>query len=641
MKQLFIAEKPSVARQFADALGIRSSGGRNGFIEDERYIITWCVGHLIGLSYPEVYGERYRRWDFATLPFIPEVWRYEVIPGTENQFRIVSALMNRADVDVIYVCTDSAREGEYIYRLVEQEAHVSCDKTKKRVWIDSQTKEEILRGIREAKPDSDYDRLASAAFSRAKEDYLMGINFSRALSLKYSDRLRSDLNISRKDKMVVAVGRVMTCVLGMIVRREQEIRAFQKTSFFRIVGDFDGISAEWRPAPGGKTYPETMLYEGKGFLKREAAEQFAAGFSPLPREAVIAEVQQKKEVKNPPLLYNLAELQNDCSKLFKMNPDETLQAVQSLYEKRMTTYPRTDARVLSSAAAKEIGKNLQGLKEHAVFHAVFSNILEQGKYLSIGKTRYTDDKKISDHYAIIPTGQGLREYARLKPAEKQVYDLIVRRFAAIFLPPAVYKRVNIGIDCMNERFQASRRILQEPGYLSVPGTDKDKDKASSGDENASAEDLTRLLALKKGKKISLDALEIREGETSPPKRYTSGSMILAMENAGSLIEDEELRAQIKGVGIGTSATRAGILTKLTVNRYIALDKKTQILTPTKLGERIAYYVKLSVPHLLNPELTASWEKGLSKVEDGSLSEADYMHILEKFVREKTERIRQS
>ncbi len=663
MKKLFIAEKPSVAQQFAQALGMTGVRRGDGFLENEDYVVTWCVGHLVQLSYPDAYDPGLKRWSFETLPFIPKEneWKYEVSKNTKKQFDVVARQLNRPDVDVIYICTDSAREGEYIYRLVDRMAGVPKEKERRRVWIDSQTNEEILRGIREARPDSDYDQLSAAAFSRAKEDYLMGINFSRALSLKYSFRIRQQLGMKREEKMVVAVGRVMTCVLGMIVKREQEIRTFQKTTFYRILGSFGigenaELSAEWKPSENSSLYKASDIYDGKGFLKSGRAAEFMKSFLPFPCEAVVTGLSKKKETKNPPLLYNLAELQNDCARLFKINPDETLKIAQELYEKKLTTYPRTDARVLSTAVSKEIDRNLRGLSGYAPVAAAVETVLKNESYKSIAKTRYVDDKKIADHYAIIPTGQGQREYASLKPLSQKVYELICRRFLSIFFPAAVYERLSLTIGCRGETFSVSSRALREEGYLSVSDVRRSREAAAPEEANASAADAAdtdgtasapedsrvlseALLKLRKGQKLMLLTLSVKEGETAPPKRYTSGSMILAMENAGNLIEDEELRAQIKGAGIGTSATRAGILTKLVEDQYIALQKKTQVLTPTKLGEYIAYYVKLSVPHLLNPKLTASWEKGLSEVADGTITEQQYMEKLEHFVREKTERIR--
>lgn len=692
MKKLFIAEKPSVAQQFAQALGMKNVRRGDGFLENEDYVVTWCVGHLVQLSYPAAYDEKFQKWSFDTLPFIPKAdeWKYEVSKGTAKQFAVVAKQLNRPDVETIYICTDSAREGEYIYRLVDMMAEVPKEKERRRVWIDSQTNEEILRGIREAKLDSEYDHLSAAAFSRAKEDYLMGINFSRALSLKYRYRIKQQLGMKPEEKMTVAVGRVMTCVLGMIVKREQEIRAFQKTTFYRILGDFalgEGakLSADWKPSEQSPRYSPTDIYDGKGFLKPERAAEFMKSFMPFPCEATVTDVTKKKETKNPPLLYNLAELQNDCAKMFKISPDETLAIAQELYEKKLTTYPRTDARVLSTAVSKEIEKNIRGIANYAPVAAQAQEILTSGSFKTIAKTRYVDDKKIADHYAIIPTGQGQREYQSLKPLSKKVYELICRRFLSIFFPPAIYERIALTIDCQGETFSVSSRALKEEGYLKVAdvrrsaalgGASPAADPANAGattsmasteassaagpdgvatmsadgsiglenggeseDEGDNRSLSEALLKLRKGQKLQLETLRVKEGETAPPKRYTSGSMILAMENAGNLIEDEELRAQIKGAGIGTSATRAGILTKLVDNKYIALQKKTQVLSPTKLGEYIAYYVKISVPHLLNPKLTASWEMGLSEVADGTITEAEYMEKLEDFVRSRTERIR--
>ena len=692
MKKLFIAEKPSVAQQFAQALGMKNVRRGDGFLENEDYVVTWCVGHLVQLSYPAAYDEKFQKWSFDTLPFIPKAdeWKYEVSKGTAKQFAVVAKQLNRPDVETIYICTDSAREGEYIYRLVDMMAEVPKEKERRRVWIDSQTNEEILRGIREAKLDSEYDHLSAAAFSRAKEDYLMGINFSRALSLKYRYRIKQQLGMKPEEKMTVAVGRVMTCVLGMIVKREQEIRAFQKTTFYRILGDFalgEGakLSADWKPSEQSTRYSPTDIYDGKGFLKPERAAEFMKSFMPFPCEATVTAVTKKKETKNPPLLYNLAELQNDCAKMFKISPDETLAIAQELYEKKLTTYPRTDARVLSTAVSKEIEKNIRGIANYAPVAPQAQEILASGSFKTIAKTRYVDDKKIADHYAIIPTGQGQREYQSLKPLSKKVYELICRRFLSIFFPPAIYERIALTIDCQGETFSVSSRALKEEGYLKVAdvrrsaalgGASPAADPANAGATTSDASTMTAsaagpdgvatmsadgsigagnsgesedegdnrslseaLLKLRKGQKLQLETLRVKEGETAPPKRYTSGSMILAMENAGNLIEDEELRAQIKGAGIGTSATRAGILTKLVDNKYIALQKKTQVLSPTKLGEYIAYYVKISVPHLLNPKLTASWEMGLSEVADGTITEAEYMEKLEDFVRSRTEKIR--
>lgn len=666
MKKLFISEKPSVAQQFAEALGIEIKKSRkDGYLETEEYIVTWCVGHLVTMSYPDKYDEKLKRWSFDTLPFIPVTFKYEVIEDVKKQFGIVAGLLKREDVSCIYVCTDSGREGEYIYRLVDQMASVG-EKEKRRVWIDSQTKEEILRGIREAKPESFYDNLSAAAFSRAKEDYLMGINFSRALTLRYGNELSRRLK--REKNTVVSVGRVMTCVLGMIVRRENEIRSFQKTTFYKVNGDFSVsedpdavLHAEFRSSGNSARYMPSDLYKNTGFLQKEKAEQFIGSFAPLPREASVSEISRKNEPKNPPLLYNLAELQNDCSRMFKINPDETLAIVQELYEKKLTTYPRTDARVLSSAVAKEIDKNIAGIRNFPACAAFADEILKGTQWKSISKTRYTDDKKITDHYAIIPTGQGYRELQGLKPLQKKVYELIVRRFLSVFYPPAVFQKLTLTILCDGETFVINSKVLKEEGYLKVAdikrtdasaGTEQSvksraaaeggADADNAADEDAGTQDTASanaLLKLRKGQKLNLAVLTLKEGETAPPKRYNSGSIILAMENAGSLIEDEELRSQIKGSGIGTSATRAGILTKLQKIGYISLNKKTQILMPTELGELITQVVNVSVKQLLNPELTASWEKGLSYVADGTITEKEYMDKLDSFVRTRTNAVK--
>lgn len=640
MKELFITEKPSVARQFAEALELKPKGsGRDGYLETENYILTWCVGHLVTMSYPEKYDEKLRQWRFDSLPFIPKEFKYEVIGSVRKQFEIVSSLLKREDVKRIYVCTDSGREGEYIYRLVEREAGVK-DKEKRRVWIDSQTKAEILRGIREARPESDYDCLSAAAFSRAKEDYLMGINFSRVLTLRYGKEISRRLG--RKKNTVVSAGRVMSCVLGMLVRREEEIRSFQKTIFYKLLGDFgteaeggEILKAEFRGREDSERYRPTELYKGSGFLRKERAEEFAASFSPLPREAVLRSVEKKKETKNPPFLYNLAELQNDCARILKIDPDGTLSAVQELYEKRLTTYPRTDARVLSSAVAREIEKNLRGLLSYPPCKKYAEEILAGNRYQRIEKSRYTDDKKISDHYALIPTGQGLRELSALSPISRRIYELIVRRFLSIFYPPAVYDRLSLRIECAGESFLANSRSLREPGYLRIlgDGEEKEREGKESGEGKAFGEEL------RKGQKLLLRSLTLKEGETSPPKRYSSGSMILAMENAGNLIEDEELRAQIRGSGIGTSATRAAILTKLERIGYLKLQKKTQLLFPTELGELVTAALRASIRQLLNPELTASWEKGLSYVAEGKITEEEYMAKLDRFVRSKTNAVK--
>ena len=633
-KALFIAEKPSVAQEFAKALKVNTTR-KDGFLEGDTAIVTWCVGHLVTMSYPEVYDEKYKKWSLATLPFLPEKFLYEVIPQVEKQFKIVSGLLNRPDVDTIYVCTDSGREGEYIYRLVEQQAKVDIQKKKrKRVWIDSQTEEEILRGIETAKDLSEYDNLGDAAYLRAKEDYLMGINFSRLLSLKYGNVISNYLNTRYT---VISVGRVMTCVLGMIVRREREIRQFVKTPFYRVVSTLDcqgsTLEGEFRAVEGSAWYQSPKLYKENGFKEKKDAEELIRVLSQAqPFQAVVEKIERKNENKNPPLLFNLAELQNECSRLFKISPDETLKIVQELYEKKLVTYPRTDARVLSTAVAKEIHKNLKGLCGFEPTGSFASEILEHGNYKKIAATRYVNDKQITDHYAIIPTGQGLGALRSVSARSAKVYELIARRFLSIFYPAAVYKKVSLVTMLGKERFFSACRVLEKEGYLKVVNGKK------NGEEQADQHLLTRLQNLKKGSVLPVKGLEIKEGETAPPKRYNSGSMILAMENAGQLIEDEELREQIKGSGIGTSATRAEILKKLISNQYIALNKKTQILTPTLLGEMIFDVVSVSIRSLLNPELTASWEKGLTYVAEGTITSDEYMTKLNHFVRTRTDAV---
>lgn len=654
-KSLFIAEKPSVAKEFAKALKYRMSN-RDGYLESEEAVVTWCVGHLVTMSYPEAYDEKYKKWSLETIPFIPETFKYEVIDGVKKQFRIVSELLNREDVETIYVCTDSGREGEYIYRLVEQQAHVS-GKTRKRVWIDSQTEEEILRGIKEAKDLSAYDNLSDAAYLRAKEDYLMGINFSRVLTLKYSNPVKSYL---KADRAVISVGRVMTCVLGMVVNREREIREFVKIPFYRVLAGvaIEGrdCSCEWKAVEGSRYFASPLLYKDNGFLAEESAKEFIGFLSEEPAAApILQKIEKKKETKNPPLLYNLAELQNDCSKLFKISPDETLRIAQELYEKKLTTYPRTDARVLSSAVAKEIYKNIGGLKQYTIVKELAQEVLSTGSYKNIAKTRYVNDKQITDHYAIIPTGQGLSALASLHPVAAKVYECIVRRFLSIFYPAAVYQKIALTVDLKGESFFSNFKVLAESGYLKAAQysfTAKKNEKAAAEEKKEDDTEIAQpeeacdesfmdiLKGLKKGTPLTLKSLTIKEGETSPPKRYNSGTMILTMENAGQFIEDEELRAQIKGSGIGTSATRAEILKKLVNIKYLDLNKKTQIITPTLLGEMIYEVVSSSIKPLLDPRLTASWEKGLNLVADGSISADEYMTKLDDFVTRRTNIVKQ-
>ena len=675
-KALYIAEKPSVAQEFAKALKINGQR-RDGYLESQDSVVTWCVGHLVTMSYPEKYDIKYKRWSLDTLPFLPREFKYEVIPGVQKQFEIVKGLLNREDVDTIYVCTDSGREGEYIYRLVAQMAGVH-GKKEKRVWIDSQTEEEIMRGIREAKDLSAYDNLSASAYLRAKEDYLMGINFSRVLTLRYGNSVSNYLNTKYQ---AISVGRVMTCVLGMVVRREREIRAFVKTPFYRVLSSIalegENFEGEWRAVEGSRYFQTPYLYKENGFKEKVYAEKLIQELSVnQPLQCTVEKIERKKENRNPPLLFNLAELQNVCSKLFKISPDETLKIVQELYEKKLVTYPRTDARVLSTAAAKEIYKNISGLRNYEHTAEIAQHIIEQGNYKNLAKTRYVNDKQITDHYAIVPTGQGLNALRSVSLTAQRVYETIVRRFVCIFYPPAVYQKISLVTKIQNESFFSSFKVLLDEGYLKVAansfakrkaadamssvnrvGTagnegseEEDPDTGKNGGNKAddSAEDMacdTRLLAalqnLKKGDILSVDSLSIKEGETSPPKRYNSGSMILAMENAGQLIEDEELRAQIKSSGIGTSATRAEILKKLCNIKYLALNKKTQVITPTLLGEMIFDVVNCSIRQLLNPELTASWEKGLNYVAEGSITEQEYMDKLEHFVRLRTRQVEDS
>lgn len=672
-KSLFIAEKPSVAQEFAKALH-ENFTRRDGYMESDNSVVTWCVGHLVTMSYPEKYDIKYKKWSFDTLPFMPKTFRYEVISGVKKQFDIVSRQLNREDVTTIYVCTDSGREGEYIYRLVAMMAKVPASMDQRRVWIDSQTEEEISRGIREAQNISAYDDLADAAFLRAKEDYLIGINFSRALSIRYAGDASSYLGGSYHP---VSVGRVMTCVLGMVVRREREIRDFKKTAFFRVIADeswaehpFEG---EWRAVEGSRYFQSPKLYRENGFRSREDAEELIRYLKSLdPQQAETVSVSRKTSKKNPPLLYNLAEIQNDCSRYFKISPDTTLNIIQELYEKKLVTYPRTDARVLSSAIAKVISQNIRGLTKYSPLADLASEVLAGDAWKKIGSTRYTDDKQITDHYALIPTGQGLQNIGSLKPLQRSVYELIVRRFLAIFYPPAVYQKVSLETKIGTEHFFSSFSVLTEEGYLKTVYRPAGKKAGDRGSDNQSADDrssdeglrdstatgaddetgaqknfssqadptfLAALKTLRKGSLIPVTGYRIKEGETQPPKRYTSGSMILAMENAGQLIEDDELREQIRGSGIGTSATRAEILKKLVNIRYLDLNAKTQVITPTQLGEMVHDIVYVSIRSLLNPEMTASWEKGLSYVAEGKIKPDEYMTKLENFVSERTNRVR--
>ena len=668
-KRVFIAEKPSVAQQFAKTLGVGGSRG-DGYLEEGDTIVTWCVGHLITMSYPEVYHPKLRRWSLDTIPFIPTEWKYEVIPATAKQYRVVQKILTRPDVDTIYICTDSGREGEYIYRLVDHQAGVT-GKKRLRVWIDSQTEEEIRRGIAEAKDWSFYDSLASSAYLRAEEDYLMGINFSRALTLKFGPEVASSMQM---DRSVIAVGRVMTCVLGMVVRREREIRAFVPTPFYRVtarIGLPEGaetIEAEWRAVKGSKYFSSPLLYRENGFREKKDAEALIAYLQKdRPVQAVLTAAEKKRETRMAPLLYNLAELQNTCSRRFRISPAQTLSIVQELYEKKLVTYPRTDARVLSSAVAKEIDRNVAGLRNVPGLRDFAENILARNACAGIGASRYTDDSKITDHYAIIPTGQGFSALRGLGATAAGVYDLICRRFLAIFYPPAVYWKINLAYAIQGEPFFASARIQEDPGYLAVleeppagakrgrenPDTSEAPASDSSGRESSSpdgeggtaqsGESAKALLAqfdrLAKGSAYPVRRLSIREGTTAPPKRYTSGSLILAMENAGQLIEDEDLREQIRGSGIGTSATRAEILKKLCANHYLKLNARSQIIVPERLGEAVAEVVSVSIRQLLNPDLTASWERGLTYVAEGTITPAEYLEKLTGFITRRTEKVK--
>jgi len=658
-KKLIITEKPSVAREFGAALKEKMKTYK-GYMESDNYIITWCVGHLVTMCYPDAYDPALKRWSLDTIPFVPNEYKYQIIENVKEQFNIIQELFNRKDVEVIYNAGDSGREGEYIQRLVMQEAGYNKNAALKRVWIDSQTEDEILRGIREAKDMKEYDRLSDAAYLRAKEDYLMGINFSRALTLKFGNYIS---DFMKTDRTVIAVGRVMTCVQGMVVKREREIRDFVKTPFYKINASFletnngnDVVKyiGEWKLTENSKYNGFKDLYKENGFVKKEDADSFTEYIKSC-ENANIVKIEKKKQTKNPPLLYNLAELQNDCSKLFKISPDQTLAIAQELYEKKMTTYPRTDARVLSSAVAGEITKNLNGLKNINMVRPFAEEILSQKLYQNLSKTRYVNDKQITDHYAIIPTGQGTDSLSKLSHQTLKVYEIIVRRFLAVFFKAAVYQKMTIETLVKTESFFSNYKSLVDEGYMKVmkysfsKAKDETQDKAAKEakvSEDELEQDADEILEaflknVKKGTVVNIDEVNIKEGETTPPKRYNSGSIILAMENAGQLIEDEELRAQIKGSGIGTSATRAEILKKLVNNKYLAINSKTQIITPTLLGELIYEVVGASIRPLLNPELTASWEKGLTGVAGGEISSDDYMVKLNDFVIRRTDSVKKS
>ena len=635
-KKVIIAEKPSVAKEFAKVLKINAIN-KNGYMESEDYIVTWCVGHLVTMSYPEKYDEKLKYWNLSTLPFLPEEFKYEVIDSVKSQFDIVSNILNRDDVDTIYVCTDSGREGEYIYRLVDTMA--GCpNKEKKRVWIDSQTEEAIINGIKEAKPLNEYNALSDSAYLRAKEDYLIGINFSRLLSLIYAKGLAKHMD---EDRAVISIGRVMTCVLGLIVNREREIRNFKKVSFYKIQGLFNkegnsNFIGDFRTNENSAVYDSPRLYNETGFKKKEDALKFIEYLNKIGK-ATVENIAKKKSKENPPLLFNLAEAQNECTRKFKISPDETLQIIQSLYEKKLVTYPRTDARVLSSSAAKVITNNLNGIAKMQIneeISEIINKMVKEKYSTKLEKTKYVDDSKITDHYAIIPTGQGKDNLAKLNELEKNVYILIVKRFLAIFYPPAEYSRISVTINVGKETFYTSGKVCTSLGYLELYKNEKNIKTVSEDNEEETNEDMSILSELKKNDVLSIMEFKLKEGETTPPKRYNSGSMILAMENAGKLIEDETLREQIKGSGIGTSATRAEIIKKLEKIDYINTNNKTQILTPTKRGEAVYDIVLKTMPDLLNPELTASWEKGLTMVAQKEITADEFMAKLESYIRNK-------
>ena len=634
-KKLLITEKPSVAMEFAKALKINTKR-QNGFLESDEWIITWCVGHLVTMSYPEKYDEKLKFWRLDTLPFIPKEWKYEIIPNVQNQFNVVQSLMKREDIEEIYNAGDSGREGEYIQRLVLMMVHPNPNAKLKRVWIDSQTEEEILRGIKEAKDQSEYDSLSDSAYLRAKEDYLIGINFSRLLSITHGRSLANKIN---EEKASISVGRVMTCVLGMIVSREREIRNFVKTKYYKIVGSFgdenSSFKAEWKVNEKSKVFESPLLYNEMGFKNEQKAREFISSFQG--KDAIITELKKSKQKENAPLLFNLAEIQNECTKRFKIKPDETLEVIQNLYEKKLVTYPRTDARVLSTAVAKEISKNLNGLakgyRDEEVQGYIKKMIDEKYPTNNLAKTKYVNDSKITDHYAIIPTGQGYENYDKLPELQKQIYKLIVKRFLAIFYPPAEYSKVQATINVENETFYTSGKVCINLGYLEIAKS-KQSTENEQNVEKVDDTSLDILKNLKKGQKIQVQNYETKEAETSPPTRYSSGSIILAMENAGKLIEDEELREQIKGAGIGTSATRGEIIEKLEKIKYIDINKKTQIITPTNKGEIIYDIVYGAMPDMLNPKLTASWEKGLDMVAKKEIEPQVFMSKLENYINSK-------
>lgn len=650
-KKLLITEKPSVAMEFAKALKI-TTNRKNGYLESNEWIITWCVGHLVTMSYPDKYDEKLKFWRLDTLPFIPKEWKYEIIPNVQNQFNIIEQLMHREDIEEIYNAGDSGREGEYIQRLVFMMAKPNPKIKIKRVWIDSQTEEEILRGIKEAKDESEYDSLSDSAYLRAKEDYLIGINFSRLLSIIFGRRLAKDIN---EEKASISVGRVMTCVLGMVVAREREVRNFVKTKYYKIVGEFGeenlSFKADWKVTEKSELWESTKLYNETGFKKENDAKKFIMSLAG--KKAKITELKKSKQKENAPLLFNLAEIQNECTKRFKIKPDETLEIIQNLYEKKLVTYPRTDARVLSTAVSKEITKNLNGIAKgfkNEEVQGYIKKMAEEKYSTNLAKTKYVNDSKITDHYAIIPTGQGYENYNNLPQLQKDIYLVILKRFLAIFYPPAQYNKIQMTIEVETdesnkkvETFIASGKVCVDKGYLEILKPNESKkftnsEKNVENIENNKENELEILSKLKKGQEIEVKNYEIKEAETSPPSRYNSGSIILAMENAGKLIEEEELREQIKGAGIGTSATRGEIIKKLEKIKYIEINTKTQIVTPTKKGELIYDIVNQSMPDMLNPKLTASWEKGLDLVAKKEIEPEEFMVKLERYINSKFNRL---
>ena len=649
--KLIITEKPSVAREFAKALKINTTNKGN-YIESSEWIITWCVGHLVTMSYPEKYDENLKFWRLDTLPFMPKEYKYEVIKNVSKQFDVVQKLLQREDVTEIYNAGDSGREGEYIQRLVFMMAKPNPKAKMKRVWIDSQTEEEILRGIREAKDMTEYDSISDSAYLRAKEDYLIGINFSRLLTIIYGRRMASKIN---EEKATIAVGRVMTCVLGMVVSREREIRNFVKTKYYKILGEFGNdkgsFKAEWKVNEKSKMFDSPKLYNESGFKKEEDAKKFIADLAG--KEAVVTEMKKNKQKVNAPLLFDLGELQNECTKRFKINPDETLEIIQNLYEKKLLTYPRTDAKVLSMAIAKEITKNLNGLAKNYKDIEVQSNIkkmIDEKYSTNLIKTKYVDDKKITDHYAIIPTGQGFENYDSLPELQKKVYKVVVKRFIAIFYPPAEYSKVNVTVNIEDETFYASGKVCINRGYLDVLKPEKKDEQSTNVEQNVensseneenkddTEDNLEILKTLKKNEKLAVNNFELKDAETSPPTRYNSGNIILAMRSAGKLIEDEELREQIKGDGIGTAATRGEIIKKLVRIQYIQINDKTKVITPTIKGEAIYDVINSSMPDMLNPDLTASWEKGLGMVARKEIEPEVFMEKLEKYINSKFDKL---